>query len=441
MSFRISLPRPLFLFAFLAIAACATAPAPQEIAASSASAPAAKNDQIVLLIGVDGLRADAIDRFPDAAPNMRRLAAEGVRGSMVPVMPSITFVNFYAIATGLYSEHTGIVSNETYSRSLDRTMRRVDHGQSEWWLGEPIWVTAEKQGVKAGTLFWLGSEAAINGKRPDYWLPYEHTMPFPDRVAKVLEWLSKPEAERPRLVTIYFHAVDSAEHWNGVGSPQERDAIADVDNNIGALIDGVNKLGLGDRLNVIVVADHGMTNVPPGNLVYLDDYISLDDVFIPEFQGPEGAGTDALVHIFTPHGNTDEIYNKLANANPHMRVYRREHLPERWRMNNPDRTGDIVAVADEGWLLWQHKLPSRYGEDAKPPFGNHGYDRHAPDMLATFIGEGPRFRDGVYAETFDNVEIYGMIADILGVKPAKTDGDIDRVRYLMAPAGEAPGQP
>jgi alkaline phosphatase D len=428
-------PAALALVAALALPSCASAPAGVAVEDSPASTAAARPGQYVVLIGLDGLRVDAIDRFPDAAPNLRALAERGVRASgMVPAMPSVTYVNFYSIATGLYSEHTGIVSNSSYSRSLGRVMLRTEHSQAEWWGGEPIWTTAEKQGVKAGTMFWLGSEAEIGGARPSYWRPYEHLKPFDERTAEALGWLALPEAQRPRLVTIYFHAVDTAAHIYGVGSPQERSAIAEVDAQVGALIDGVKALGFEDRTNFIVVSDHGMANVPAANVVDLDDFISFDDVFIPEFEGPEGAGRSPLVHIFVESGDIDGVYDALAGAamSAPFTAYRREHLPERWRMDNPDRTGDVVVVADEGWLLFGKSLTAKY--PASPLGGAHGYDRHLPSMLATFIADGPRFADGVVVESFDNVEIYGMIAAILGIDPAETDGDLDRVEYFMTPA-------
>ena len=393
------------------------------------------SDQYVILIGLDGLSNDAIDRFPDDAPNLRALAERGVRSKgMIPAMPSVTFVNFYSLATGLYSENTGVVSNSTYSRRLDRVMARSEHSLSEWWGGEPIWVTAEKQGVKTGTMFWLGSEAEIGGVRPTYWSPYEHMKSYDTRTEEVLSWLAKPLAERPRFVTIYFHAVDSAAHVYGVGSEEERKAIAQVDAQVGALVAGVEKLGLDDRANFIVVSDHGMANVPGTNVINLDQFISFDDVFIPEFEGPDGSGRSPLIHVFNDGGDINAIYDALSRASltESFTAYRRENLPKRWHADNADRTGDVVVVADEGWLLFGEGLTAKY--PAAPMGGVHGYDRHLPSMRATFIGEGPRFAVGEVAEPFDSVEVYGIIADILGVKPVETDGDISNVEYFMKPA-------
>ncbi len=430
-------PRGFVLLAAALLAACASASGAPS--GGSSVAPATKNqatdDQYVILIGLDGLRPDAIDRFAEATPNLRAMAARGVRAAgMTPSMPSVTFVNFYSLATGLYADRTGVVSNYAYSRDLGRVMARTEHSQSVWWGGEPIWATAEKQGVKTGTMFWLGSEAEIAGARPTYWLPYEHLKPFGERTAEVLQWLSAPPADRPHLATIYFHAVDTAEHIYGVGSDEERAAIAEVDEQVGALVAGVAALGLADRTNFIVVSDHGMANAPAENIVYLDDYISLDDVFIPSFEGPDGSNRTPMAHVFVENGEVDAAYDALAAAavTGPFSVYRREHLPARWRLDNADRTGDIIVLADESWQLFARALTAKY--PASPLGGVHGYDRHLPSMAATFIADGPRFADGAIVEPFDNVEVYGMIADILGVTPADTDGDIARVRHFMTPA-------
>ena len=403
-----------------------TAQAPT--APNAAPKPAAKDAPIVIMVGIDGLRWDAIDRHP--APNLRMLAKEGVRAQgLIPVMPSVTFVNFYSIATGLYASHTGITSNLAYSRKTGRLMERGTHGESEWWGGEPIWVTAEKQGLITAAMFWLGSEAKIAGKRPTHWYPYQHNKPKSERITQVLDWLALPEKDRPRLITLYFHDVDSAEHRYGPETPEEGAAILDVDKYIGDLVAGIKKLGLENRVNLVIVSDHGMTKVKENALIYLDDYINLDEVMVPKFASASGPSGGPFAHIFVKDpANIDRIYAELADANPKLQVYRREHLPKRWHVNNDDRTGDIFVVAEPGWLIFARSLTSKY---THAPKGMHGYDRHGHDMYGTFIGEGPAFKHGIMAEPFDNVNVYGIVADILGIKPAKNDGDLKSVDYIL----------
>lgn len=416
--------RPAALALLLALAACATVPV------RNGGADVKPNDQIVILVGLDGLRPASLKEWPEAAPTLHALADRGVRADgLVPVMPSKTFPDFYSIATGLHPDRHGITSNSPYSRTLGRVMARSDHGESVWWGGEPIWVTAEKQGVRSAAMFWLGSEAKIGGVRPSHWNPYEHGKPFRERTEQVLGWLSLPEGERPRFITLYFHAVDSAGHAFGPGSPEERAAIAEVDGEIAELVAGIERLGLSDRTNIIVVSDHGMSAVGEGQIIYLDDYHSLDGVFIPELHGPDGAGYGVMVHLYMDE--SADVFAALDGAHPALSAYRREGMPARWRMNHPDRTGDVIALAEPGWLLFARSLTPKY---ERLPAGMHGYDRHHPEMLGTFLAAGPRFAVGKDVEAFENVEIYGLIAEILGLDPAETDGDLARVRHLLAPA-------
>ncbi len=390
----------------------------------------ASDDPIVVLIGIDGLAWDAIDRHP--APTLQAMANAGVRAkSLIPSMPTKTFVNFYSLATGLYADGTGITDNISYSKKYGQIMARDMHGQTRWWGGEPIWVTAEKQGIRSAAMFWLGSEAKINGKRPTHWTAYDHYKPHKERIDQVLDWLAMPEKNRPRFLTLYFSDVDSAGHRYGPRSPEEGNAIMKVDKSLAALRAGIEDLGLTDRVNLIVVSDHGMINIDPEFVVYLDDYIDLKDVFIPAFHSSAGPYSDPFVHIYVKDaGNIDQIYNKLKNAHKGLRVYKRAEIPTNWHLNHPDRTGDIFAIADAGGMIFARTLTSRHKYAAK---ATHGYDRFHKDMGASFIAVGPNFKQGVSAAPFDNVEVYGIIARILQLDPAKTDGNIENVEYFLNP--------
>ena len=128
---------------------------------------------IVILISFDGWRWDYIDRAE--VPHLRALASRGVRAEgLIPSFPSKTFPNHYTLVTGLYPERHGIVSNVIVEPGFPErfTMASKTAKTARWWGGEPLWNTATLQGRRSASMFWPGSEAPINGRRPTYWRPY-----------------------------------------------------------------------------------------------------------------------------------------------------------------------------------------------------------------------------------------------------------------------------
>src|SRR6476469_1213293 len=230
--------------------------------------PPAPAAPILILVSFDGWRWDYIDRLP--APHLKTLAARGVRArKLIPSFPVLTFPNHSTIVTGLYPEHHGIVANTmTDAATPERfSMSSETAKDGRWWGGEPVWVTAIRQGLRAATMLWPGSEAAIGGVRPTYAVAYEARPPRLDRVRQVIAWLSLPEAERPAFVSLYFSEVDDAGHDFGPESTELAAAVGELDGALGALMDGVHRLGLDDRTTIVVVSDHGMTPPSYGRVI------------------------------------------------------------------------------------------------------------------------------------------------------------------------------
>lgn len=393
----------------------------------------AEETPITIMIGIDGLRTDAIDRVP--APTLRALAKRGVRSKgMIPAMPSKTFVNFYSLATGLHPKHHGFTSNYPYDRKLGRAFdRKRDSQNPDWWGGEPIWITAEKQGVKTATYFWVGSEVPVDGIRPSYWKPFQQDKDYGERVEELLGWLSLPEAERPRLATLYFSAVDTAAHSYGVGSTEEQEAILKVDRHIGDLIAGLQQRGLFEQTNIIAVSDHGMTNLSDERVINLDKLTDLSDFIIPDWNKKYGPSYAPFLNLYGPTSSTEETYKKLKDAHPNMRVFKRGNFPSNYHFDHPDREPDLMILADTGWTLYASEDGSEPTPVAGIPWSTatHGYDNQHKDMHATFIAAGPAFKSELTADHFDNIEVYGILACALGISPSKTDGNIKNIANIM----------
>lgn len=377
----------------------------------------------VLLIGIDGLRWDIIDRHP--APTLRGLAARGVRSQgLVPVMPSKTFPNFYAIATGLYPSGNGVLDNATYDPTLDVTFRMSQQDDPRWFQGEPIWLTAERQGVRAATMFWVGSAAELGGRRPSYWLPFDGSLPNEARVANVLEWFDLEREVRPQFVSLYFEAIDSASHDAGVDSAEEREAVAVVDASIATLLQGLEQRGLLDQTNILIVGDHGMTDLSVDRIIYVDDYVSIDKLYSPQLSG-DNQGNAVFAALHGDQQEVERVYASLALAHPQMLVYRKPHFPDWFNLDHPDRAPDLVLVPHNGWMI------SKRGVPYNGPRASHGFAPYERDMHSGFIATGPAFHEGLVVETFEIIELYNLMAHLLQIQPSENEGNLINVRHFL----------
>ena len=405
----------LALAATLALTSCASVPSDSPTAGSAPVAtPAAPK---LLLVSIDGLRADMLDR--GITPNLSRLVDGGVRARwMTPSYPSLTFPNHYTLVTGLRPDHHGIIHNSMHEDALGsfRLSKREAVTDARWWGGEPIWVGAENAGVRTATLSWPGSEAAIQGVRPSQWRTYDASVPLPARVDQVLGWVGQTDADAPRLVTLYMEQVDHAGHDHGPDSPEYAAAIGEVDAAIGRLLDGLQSRGLDASTNVIVVSDHGMASVPDGQTIAIEDMV--DPTIATDVSMGQSVGFAPLP------GKRREAEKVLLGAHAQYDCWTRQTLPARWHYGSNPRIPPIVCQMHEGW-----NALSRASVAARAPGtrGSHGYDNALPSMRAVFIARGPSFKQGQTIEGFDNVDVYPLLARLLGVPAAPNDGDPERL--------------
>jgi predicted AlkP superfamily pyrophosphatase or phosphodiesterase len=398
------------------------------VAASAVQRSAAPADfkPTVILISFDGFRWDYSSKAP--TPNLRRLMARGVHAqNLIPSFPSKTFPNHYTMVTGLYPGHHGIVANNIFDPATGRTFstgKVAEVQDAMWWGGEPIWVTAERNHLRTATMFWPGSEAPIEGIRPTFWKPYDENLPGNSRVDQVLAWLDLPADQRPTLLTLYLEDVDTAGHNAGPESKDVREAIQRVDAYLGRLMAGLERRGLTDRVNVVVVSDHGMTAVDDEHVIVVDDYLSGASVTISDVNPTLG--------VFPKNGTEDAVYQRLVHANPHLQVYRREETPARWHYRDHPRVPPIIGVADEGWQVLRRSTVSdiKAGK-IRGARGQHGYDPQLMSMRAIFVAEGPAFKRGLTVAPFENVNVYDALARVLNITPAPNDGDPSIARTLI----------
>lgn len=383
----------------------------------------------VVLVSLDGFRYDFVKKYQ--AGHLLELAKNGawaVEG-MVPSYPSLTFPNHLTLITGLYPEHHGIVANnfydperkQRYSINNDKTVL-----DGSWYGGVPLWVLAEQQGMRSANLFWPGSDADIAGVRPSYYLKFDDKLDDERRVDQILEWLKLPEEKRPHFLTLYYSNVDHAGHDFGPDAPQTQEAVKHVDAMIGKLAAGLKATKL--PVDLIVVSDHGMEKVR-GSWITLDTFADLSNF---ETDGPQlYAKTEA---------DAEKAYQKLKAASPDFLVYRRKNVPANLNFNSNPREGDPVIVPTGPFSIRVHAPASGKPEKA-PMIGAHGFDpMRVPNMKALFLAQGADIKSGTTIKPFENVNVYPLIAHILGLKVGKIDGSLNILAGILRDEGNEAAQ-
>lgn len=401
--------RLAWLAALLLLAGCSTTPA-RTAATRVASEPAP-----LLLISIDALRADYLGKGD--TPHLDRLAKQGVRAEwMNPSYPALTFPNHFTLVTGLRPDRHGVVHNTMREEGLGdfRVADLAAVGDGRWWRAEPIWVGAEKAGLSTAIWAWPGSAAEIDGVRPTRWKPYDESVPAAQRADEVARWLEEPAATRPRFAALYLEMVDGAGHEHGPQAPQTREAVRQVDAAVGRLIDALAGKGLLERVNVIVVSDHGMAAVPPGQAVAVEDMVPVEDAVVVSIGQSVGIAPRA--------GHVEAAEKRLLGRHNHYQCWRKSELPARWHYGRNARVPPIVCQMDEGWdAIPAASVAKRALAGTR---GSHGYDPALASMRATFIARGPAFRKGVVIAPFDNVDVYPLMARLLDIPARENDGEI-----------------
>jgi predicted AlkP superfamily pyrophosphatase or phosphodiesterase len=413
---RLPFVRAAWLAALLLLAGCATTP-PQT---TPAPEPAT-----LLLISIDGLHPGHLGK--GYTPNLDRLASEGVRAEwMNPSYPVLTFPNHFTLVTGLRPDHHGIIHNSMRDEVVG-TFRVADlkaGADARWWQGEPIWNTAGKAGLRTAIWAWPGNMAPIGGVRPTRHVEYSPQVSPAARADVVVGWLTEPIATRPRLAALYFENVDTVGHDHGPNAPQTQATVREVDAAIGRILDALDASGRRAHTNVVIVSDHGMADVRP------DQYVTLEEM-VP-FEQAEALSTGQVIG-FIPHAGFETIAaQRLLGRHPSYECWRKQELPARWRYGQHPRVPAIVCQMDEGW----NALPAKQLQHMLTPpeqlnRGSHGYDPSLPSMRATFIAAGPGFRSGTTLPSFDNVDVYPLLAHLLGITPAPNDGRLETFNPVL----------
>ncbi|EAW14238.1 alkaline phosphatase family protein [Aspergillus clavatus NRRL 1] len=398
-----------------------------------------------ILISLDGFRADFLKR--GLTPTLNSIVTAGVSPQyMLPSFPSVTFPNHFTLVTGLYPESHGIVGNTFWDPAMKEDFYYTNQSismQPKWWNAEPIWMTAEKHGLKTGIHMWPGSEAHIGGVDPTYLDKFNDSEKLSRKVDRILELLDLPgpeaetrvDKERPRLIAAYVPNVDADGHKYGPNSTEIRSTIIEVDNMLADLVSGLQDRNLTDIVNLVIVSDHGMASTTTERLIQLDDFIDLDLVDRIDGWPLRGIRPRRPENLQTLQDQLENMALQYADA---VEIYTREMMPQRYHFTRNDRIAPLWVIPKAGWAIVER--PGFDIQDALTtgktyhPKGIHGYDHEHPLMRAIFIARGPAFPHPPNSrlEAFQNTNVYNLICDSLGVEPLPNNGTL---RLPLRPVG------
>ncbi len=369
----------------------------------------AKEKPYLIFISTDGFRYDYAKKYN--AENLLKFSNQGVSAkAMLPSFPSITFPNHWSLITGLYPSHHGLVDNffYDYSRKEFYAMSKKENAEDgSWYGGVPLWSLAEKQGVVSASLQWVGSASEAGGIRPTYYYHYHEKFTPEEKISKVVNWLKLPEDVRPHFISLYFPEVDAAGHHYGPESEETKNAVKLVDAAIGNLAKKVNELGL-KNVNFIFVSDHGMIKVDKGNPLSIPEILLDKDRF-------DIYNSQTLLRVVVKNPNEIKtVYHQLkASKTDDYKVILTKRFPRKLHYGTKDdkynRIGQVLLVPN---------APKIFLEKGKSTsVGKHGYNpRKTPEMKAVFYAWGDVFKNNLEISEFSNVNVYPLVAEILGLK-------------------------
>ena len=329
------------------------------------------DENIVIVISLDGLRFDYLERTETEA--FSYITKEGARASsLVPVYQSSTFPTHVTMATGVTPDLHGILHNSFYDKERGSFSYSPD---ASWIQSEPVWSIVENQDIKTATYFWVGSETDWRETSISYSkAPFNGRISEKEKLDQILEWLDMDIDLRPRLIMSWWHGTDSVAHQKGATHPDVFKQLNKQDKILFQLIEEITRRNIWDKVTLLVVSDHGMSDV--SNFINLKEILKLNYIDARISTGP------AVAHIFLD--KKEELKRAISSLqeNQHLSVWSKEDLPKEFNMFNETRTGDVIVTTSIPNMLVTRN-------NSNPPIGMHGYNpKDNKHMHGIFLAYG-----------------------------------------------------
>ncbi len=373
--------------------------------------PVTAAEPLVILLSWDGMRHD----FPDRGnlAGLKRMQTEGIRaGKLIPVYPSNTFPGHVSLATGANPAVHGILDNRMHDREKGDYAYSAD---ANWILAEPLWIAAERQGLKAATFFWVGSETDWHNQRSTYRIaPFSNTTPEHIKVRQIIDWIDLPAPERPALIMSYWSGADSTGHRKGPDHADVATTITAQDEQLQHLLAAIDKRDLWPTTTLIIVSDHGMTKIT--------QHVDLSQIINDSGVAEHVVGGGAVQRIFlAENADPSKLLSALA-AIPEINVLDRTNNPGITMFTPASRAGDIIITTTPPRALRYNDGPvsrvTRIITDLiDRTEGTHGFNPRHEDMAGIFLAMGRGVKPGKQIAEIKQIEVAGTVTRLLGIEP------------------------
>uniref|UniRef100_A0ACB8ELM3 Ectonucleotide pyrophosphatase/phosphodiesterase member 7 n=1 Tax=Sphaerodactylus townsendi TaxID=933632 RepID=A0ACB8ELM3_9SAUR len=379
----------------------------------------------LLLVSFDGFRWN-YDQDVDT-PNLDAMARAGVKARyMTPPFVTQTSPCHFSLLTGKYIENHGVIHNMWFNTSTGQKLPYYNtQGVSSWWDNGslPIWITAQRQGLKTASLFFPGGNATYQGEQVNIkrveglFHKYNNETEWRQNIDLVMKWFTKENLD---FVALYFGEPDSTGHKYGPESEQRKEMVIQVDRTVGYLRQSIGEHGMDSTLNLIITSDHGMETVIKQDEIQLRGManFSFQDIqFELVDYGPQGL-------LLPKPGKLEKVYEALKDAHPKLHVYKKEEFPERFHYANNTRITPLVLYGDPGYVI-HGRIKVQFNK------GEHGFDNEAMNMKTIFRAEGPAFKRDLQVEPFDSVNVYALLCELLEITPEPHDGSLNATWHML----------
>ena len=451
------------------------------------SLAAGKATRVVVIVW-DGMRPDFVSEA--TTPTLFKLAREGVTfNNHHPVFVASTEVNGVALATGVYPEVSGVVGNHEFrprinaARSVNTealaTVRKGDELTGGRYLAVPtvaeILQGGGRRTVIAGTkpvalLFDRATRTETSlgvnlfeGKILPESLKGKITVALGEFPRTELtktnrdRWTTSAligplwESEVPALSVLWLGEPDYAQHQTGPGSPVSLAAIRSSDDNLARVLAALEKRGLRETTDVIVVSDHAVSTVSDvANVATaLDKQGFRTHAEVPTAGLPAGdvlvVGNGGVVLFYVAgakQSRVEQIVHAL-QAQPFCGVvFTKKPVAGAFalrevKMHSAAAPDILLALRWSADKSTNGTAGSIYSDSAEYGPGRGAHGTSSPfDLHNVCIAAGPDFRRGYLSQLpSGNVDIAPTILWVFGLKPkTKMSGRVLRETMLPVPA-------